>query len=245
MKIDKFVKKSGGVYKLFLDNGEVIELHEDLILKEELLLKREVDNDYIRNLLEKNRDYLAYSVALKYLGIKMRSVKEVKNYLIKKDISQSTIDDVVSRLIREGYLNDSVYAASYVNDRIALSNDGPLKIKKSLEDLGVDSESISNALIVFNDEVELEKIKKLVLKQIKTNSNKGEYLLKQKIFYNLSNLGYSKSLIQNVLDEVSFNDSCLREKEYNKLYSKLSKKYTGNELEYKIKQGLYQKGFRT
>lgn len=245
MKIDKFVKKSGGVYKLFLDNGEVIELHEDLILKEELLLKREVDNDYIRNLLEKNRDYLAYSVALKYLGVKMRSIKEVKTYLAKKDVSSSTIDDVISILIREGYLNDSVYASSYVNDRIALSNDGPLKVRKSLEELGVDSDSISNALIVFNDEVELEKIKKLVLKQIKTNSNKGEYLLKQKIFYNLSNLGYSKSLIQNVLDEVSFNDSCLREKEYNKLYSKLSKKYTGNELEYKIKQGLYQKGFRT
>lgn len=111
--------------------------------------------------------------------------------------------------------------------------------------MGVDSDSISNALVVFNDEVELEKIKKLVLKQIKTNSNKGEYLLKQKIFYNLSNLGYSKSLIQSVLDDVSFNDSSLREKEYNKLYNKLSKKYSGSELEYRIKQGLYQKGFRT
>ena len=39
MKIEKFVKKSSGMYKLFLDNDEVIELHEDLILKEDLLLK--------------------------------------------------------------------------------------------------------------------------------------------------------------------------------------------------------------
>ena len=227
MKIEKFVKKSNGMYKLFLDNDEVIELHEDLILKEDLLLKREINGEDIVVLLEKNRDYLAYSMALKYLGVKMRSIKEVKNYLAKKVVSSSTIDDVICRLIREGYLNDSVYASSYVNDRIALSNDGPLKVRKSLEEL------------------ELEKIKKLVLKQIKTNSNKGEYLLKQKIFYNLSNLGYSKSLIQSVLDDVSFNDSSLREKEYNRLYNKLSKKYRGRELEYRIKQGLYQKGFRT
>ena len=41
MKIEKFVKKSSGMYKLFLANDEVIELHEDLILKEDLLLKRE------------------------------------------------------------------------------------------------------------------------------------------------------------------------------------------------------------
>ena len=161
MKIEKFVKKSSGMYKLFLDNDEVIELHEDLILKEDLLLKREINGEDIVVLLEKNRDYLAYSMALKYLGVKMRSIKEVKNYLTKKDVSSSTIDDVISRLIREGYLNDSVYASSYVNDRIALSNDGPLKVRKSLEELGVDSDSISNALLVFNDEVELEKIKKL------------------------------------------------------------------------------------
>ena len=35
MKIEKFVKKNSGMYKLFLDNDEVIELHEDLILKED------------------------------------------------------------------------------------------------------------------------------------------------------------------------------------------------------------------
>ena len=99
MKIEKFVKKSSGMYKLFLDNDEVIELHEDLILKEDLLLKREINGEDIVALLEKNRDYLAYSMALKYLGVKMRSIKEVKNYLAKKDVSSSTIDDVISRLI--------------------------------------------------------------------------------------------------------------------------------------------------
>ena len=31
-------------------------------------------------------------------------------------------------------------------------------------------------------------------------------------------------------------------KEYDKLYKKLSRKYSGNELEYKIKEKLYQKG---
>lgn len=53
MKIEKFVKKSSGMYKLFLDNDEVIELHEDLILKEDLLLKREINGEDIVALLEK------------------------------------------------------------------------------------------------------------------------------------------------------------------------------------------------
>ena len=78
MKIEKFVKKSSGMYKLFLDNDEVIELHEDLILKEDLLLKREINGEDIVVLLEKNREYLAYSIVIKYLGVKMRSIQDIK-----------------------------------------------------------------------------------------------------------------------------------------------------------------------
>ena len=36
----------------------------------------------------------------------------------------------------------------------------------------------------------------------------------------------------------------LYEKEYQKLKNKLSKKYEGDELEYRLKKALWQKGFR-
>ena len=38
------------------------------------------------------------------------------------------------------------------------------------------------------------------------------------------------------------DDSDIAKKEYEKLYKKLSSKYEGAELEFKIKQKLYQKG---
>lgn len=244
MKIVKFIKKKNGIYKLIFENDQTIDLHEDLILKEELLLNREIADNDIKRLLEINKEYLSYSMAIKYLGSKMRSIKELKLYLKKKEVSDSVIDDVVSKLVSEGYLNDYNYAKAFVNDKITLSNDGPLKIKKSLEDLNISSNTISDVLVNFTDEIQLEKINKLVLKYAKSNSNKGEYLLKQKIYYNLSLLGYDKVLIQKVLDEADFNCDDLMKKEYDKLYKKLSSKYSGSELEYMIKQKLYQKGFK-
>ena len=40
------------------------------------------------------------------------------------------------------------------------------------------------------------------------------------------------------------SDDDIAKKEYDKLYKKLSRKYSGSELELKIKQKLFQKGLR-
>ena len=58
-------------------------------------------------------------------------------------------------------------------------------------------------------------------------------------------LGYDISLINSEISNYSFeNDKELAKKEYDKLYRKYSKKYSGKELELKIKEKLYLKGLK-
>ena len=55
------------------------------------------------------------------------------------------------------------------------------------------------------------------------------------------NLGYDLDIVQMVISNYQFgNDIELAKKEYDKLYKKLSRKYSGEELKYKIKEKLYQ-----
>lgn len=69
-------------------------------------------------------------------------------------------------------------------------------------------------------------------------------MLINKIRIDLLNLGYSNALIENVINNISFCDENeILEKEFQKEYRKLSKKYNGNELNTKIKYNLYKKGF--
>ena len=103
---------------------------------------------------------------------------------------------------------------------------------------------IDKHLSLYNDDIQREKIVKLIDKEIRLNTNKSLGVLKNKIFINLVNKGFDRNLIYSLLDEVSYDDSVIYEKEYKKLYNKLSKKYSGSELEYKIKEKMYQKGFR-
>ena len=61
---------------------------------------------------------------------------------------------------------------------------------------------------------------------------------------NLINLGYETSDINYCLMNINVsNQDELKEKEKEKLYKKLSRKYTGIELDQKVKEKLYQKGF--
>ena len=78
---------------------------------------------------------------------------------------------------------------------------------------------------------------------LKSNRTKGGSVLRKKITNDLVNLGYDTELIYKVLSKYDFNDTSeIAKKEYDKLYKKYSRKYEGEELNYKIKQAMYQKG---
>ena len=80
-------------------------------------------------------------------------------------------------------------------------------------------------------------------KQLQANHTRGGIVLKQKISFNLKNLGYDFSLIQDVISSYSFpSDNLIAKKEYEKIIHKYSKKYCGEELERRVKQYLYRKG---
>lgn len=243
MKIERYTKLKNGQYKLSLDNNTIILLHEDLILKQELLIYKEINDENIENLLEENKTYIAYDLALNYLKNKMRSKSEIKEYLLKKEIKEELINNAIEKLKEQGYINDSIYAKSFINDKINLSSDGPYKIKENLIKLGISEDIVLKSLEVFDRDLEITRIEKLMNKQIKTNHNKSEYLLKQKIITYLVNLGYTKELVISLISKLNVDDGDIKKKEYDKIYQKLSKKYSGKELDYKVRQKMYQRGF--
>lgn len=244
MEIKKFTRMKNGMYKLHLEDSSSIVVHEDLILKKDLLLTKEIDEDDVKNIDKLNNNYNAYDIAVKYICVKLRSCYEVHEYLEKKDIDKVIIHEVIERLKSQNYLNDSVFAKAFVNDRIKFSNHGPYKIKKELDERKISNSIIEEVLEIFDYELEREKLEKLVPKYVKTVRNKSLVMMKSKVSNYFSDLGYNKSIVMDILNDIDYDDSGARDKEYNKYYNKLSRKYSGEELEYKIKQALYKNGFK-
>lgn len=242
MDIIKFTKEKQSMYKLELDNGEELSLHEDLILKYELLLSKKIKNK--EALLLENEKYLAYAIALKYLSKREITCKEMKTYLKKKEYDEELIDELIKRLVLEKALDEDRFTALYIKNKISSSNDGPFKIKNALIEKGIEEPLIYKHLSVFEKDLEIERIEKLQTKYLKTQRNKSAYIARNKLYEYLSNLGYDKSLILATIDLSDFDESAARLKEYEKQKKRLSSKYKGDELEKRIKQKLYEKGFK-
>lgn len=239
MKIIKY-KKIRNKYRVYLDNEDTIDLYENIILKHDLLLKKEIKNiDIIK---EDNDREEAYELSLNYINKKMRTTKEINTYLSKKEYSKDIIDKTITRLKDINLLNDELYIKSYINDRLNLSNDGPNKISNYLVHNGM-KEELVNKYIDNIDKNELkEKLDNLVDKKAKTIKNCSGNVKKYKITNYFINLGYDKYMIEDILSKKEFTSEG-GEKEYNKLYNKYSKKYSGYELENILRQKLYQKGY--
>ena len=92
MKIEKFTKNKNGMYILILDNGNKIKVHEDLILKYELLLSKKINEELLEAIQKENQIYEIYEVALKYINTILRSSKELIEYLKKKGYEYDSIN---------------------------------------------------------------------------------------------------------------------------------------------------------
>ena len=240
MKIIKYKKVSNGKYEIILEDNTKIKVYEDIILKENLLWKKEIDD--VEELLKKNEDYAIWDIAYKYLNHHVVSINGMREYLKRKGYQESAIDNVINKLIDKKLLNDEYYTKCYINTQMSLSSDGPLKIMKHLESDGISSDVYLNYLDV-NSSIWQEKIAKYLEKQARINK-KSAYLFRNKMIINLVNLGYEKEMIEHELNKIHIeNQDDLKEKEEKKLRTKLSRKYSGEELERKIREKLYQRGF--
>ena len=243
MKIEEIKKQKNGKYKITFENGEVLNTYDDVILNNGLLFHKNVDSLLFNKLNDETKYYDIYNKTIKYIEKKLRSKKEIELFLDKNEIGLDDKKKIIAKLESINLVNDRMFANAYFQDRINLSNDGPYKIINELKKNNINEDIIISIEEKIDNDVIYEKLNKLVLKKIRSNHNKSNYMLKQKIIVDMINLGYEKSMIIGIINENMDNSNSVVQNEYKKIFNKLSKKYDGEELDRMIKNKLIQKGF--
>ena len=242
MKILKYKKISRGRYKLTTDTSELV-LYEDVILKNNLLYNKDITLEILEKIMNENIYYEAYDLSLSFIEKKLRTKKEVINYLEDKGFNKRVIDETIKKLESVNLLNVRAYVEDYVNDKVNLGNSGPYKIKKELVNLGIDEEEINEYLNTISEDIWLSKLDKIVDKNMVSLKNKSLFMIKNKLNMDLAIMGYDKDMINEVLSKLTKNDGEAMKKEMEKAYNKYSKKYEGDALKWQIKNHLYRKGY--
>lgn len=204
MKIEKYKKIKEDLYRVLLDNGEIIDIYEDVILANNLLYKSEIDQNLLDKINIENNYQLAYNISVKYIMVRLRSINEIKVYLTKKGYSKDVIDKVIEKLIKNKLLDDEVFTKAYINDKLNFTNVGKYKLINELTTkMKVDNSIVYNVLESYK-EVWNDRIEKLINKYLKSNKKYRGNTLKNKLYIYLVNLGYDKDKVISVLNNYDF-----------------------------------------
>lgn len=204
MKITKYEKKGNNTYKIYLENNQTITVYEDVILKNNLLYKKEIDIELLEKISNDNLYEEIYNKCVKYISVRIRSIYEIKEYLRKKEIDTSLIETTIDKLINNNLLNDKKFAKAFINDKLNFTTMGPYRIEQELKKHKIDPNIISKHLYNIDEEIIDNKINKQIIKLIKSNKKKQN--IRNKIYMNLLSLGYSNEMILRNINNYDFNN---------------------------------------
>ncbi|MDE5977534.1 MAG: RecX family transcriptional regulator [Turicibacter sp.] len=224
----------------------LLPVHEELVLKFRLVIGKELDEEQIIELNQKLDLGRAYQYALNLLSKKSYTTVQIYEKLEVKAYEAGIIQEVLKRLVNVGLLNDEQYVQSYIQQQMVMGKKGPHKIKQELHQKGISDRLIAQYLSIYEEEAQLEHATKLANQVLRTNKRYGPYLIKQKVSQHLTAKGFSRSVIDQALSNLSIEkderDNPILIKEIQKL---IRRHRALSEYDKKIKviQSLVRKGF--
>lgn len=202
MKIEKYESINNGQYKIYLSDGTILKINSDVIINNNLLYKKEMDNTLLNKILKENDNANIYNKCVKYISVRLRSKKEIIDYLKKLNIDNTA--DIIDKLTKNNLINDEVFTKAFIKDKINFTSYGPYRIRQELNKYNIDNEIIDKYINDIDEEILIDKVDKQINKMIKSNRKYSGNILKSKIYNNLYKNGFDKDMIINVLNNYNF-----------------------------------------
>lgn len=149
------------------------------------------------------RKYLSKEEALQkikhYAAYQERCHSEVKEKLYSFDLRKPDVEEIISTLISENYLNEERFAIHYAGGKFRINQWGKIKIKYALKQKHVSEYCIKKALGQFDDDEYLKTLRSLAEQKLKTlKGEKNIFVKKRKLQDYLMQKGYEPSLMEHV-----------------------------------------------
>ena len=148
------------------------------------------------NIMETSFDLIVEKMR-KYCLYHERSHFDVRTKLIKDKVFGDELEEVMSVLITENFLNEERYAKAYAIGKFRQNRWGKIKIKMELKKIKVSDYCIRKGLEEISEEEYGETIKKLWDKKIDSLNDSNQYSKEQKTIKYLLNKGYEYEMIKS------------------------------------------------
>ena len=142
----------------------------------------------------------AFQKAKHYCGYQERSHDEVKQKLYGYGLYKAEVEELLSKLIEENYLNEERYAIAFAGGKFRMKQWGKAKIKYELKSKKVSEYCIKKALKEIDEADYLKTLSKLAEDKSKTLKGETNIFIKMKKLKNyLVGKGYEYDLIAGII----------------------------------------------
>ncbi len=236
MKI-KQIKKVKSKYEVIIEE-EVFLVEPQTLIYFNLHKNKEITKARLIEIINFDEKQVIFNKAIKYLKTQ-KTTLDFKKYLFSLNVEARYIYQLVDEFTKKGYLNDDLFVVNYLNKyekKYALK-----RIEEQLLNKGINKDLIDKHISKKDNTFFEEHLKNIISKTKKGNL----YQTKQAVLRKMVSLGYdlkeTEKRLNNLNIKVDEDEALL--KELNKLKTKYTNKYDPKEVNFKIKQALYRKGF--
>jgi len=175
---------------IYIDGEFGFGLDLENFLKLGLKLNQELTTLEIEEIIKKAEFQKTFDKLLRFVIVRPRSEKEIKDYLKRKKVHESLNEELFNRLNRLELINDTKFSKWWVDQRLVFKNKSKKDLKFELRAKGIKNEII-----------EVKIAKKLIEKKEYKWDKYEEKIKKQKIIQYLSGKGFGWDVIEKVISD--------------------------------------------
>jgi regulatory protein len=138
--------KNPNRFSVFIDEKFAFSLNDALLIKLSLAKGDSIDKNRVDEIKVSIDSNNIYSQVLKYVSTRLKTSWEVENYLERKKVSPTLIQDILNKLSNMDLVNDESYIRSFIRTKQAIRPASKIKIEYELRKKHIDQELIKKVM---------------------------------------------------------------------------------------------------
>ena len=196
--IEQQERRGGRRSNVYLDGRYAFSLTTELAIQE-LHVGDAISDERYAALVLKDQQGRCFDAALRFLGARPRSEREIRDRLARHEFDVTVVDRVIERLRRINLVDDAAFAAYWVEQRATHRPRGSRLLKQELRQKGVSHDVLAEALSSDDDEAGAYRAAQRKATSLRTFD---ERTFKQRLGSFLQRRGYGYETIKPVVNRL-------------------------------------------
>lgn len=188
--------KREGRYSVYVDGAYAFSLSAEALLETEYITGQELSGVELAEAKAQSQVDKAYNLALAYVARRMRSRGELQDYFRRKQYDPALGDQIIAKLVRLGFVDDTEFARRWVENRRLLRAMSTKKLRLELRTKHI-ADSIIRQVLADDETDERQLLHGLVEKK----RRQTRYQDDQKLIAYLARQGFNYDDIKDALSD--------------------------------------------